>query len=125
MKHSARIVALALFFTAAGGLAEVVVLKGGTVTFTMHGMGHGDMAGMAMGAAPVVRHARTEYGPGVDMRVDTPHAGAAGGTSPGVRTPIRLAGSDAVATRGVPRLGEHTAEVLAEIGMGGRQAGTE
>jgi CopA family copper-resistance protein len=38
----------------------------------MHGMDHGDMAGMAMGAAPVVRHARTEFGPGVDMRVDTP-----------------------------------------------------
>jgi len=38
----------------------------------MHGMDHGAMAGMAMGAAPAVRHARTEYGPGVDMRVDTP-----------------------------------------------------
>jgi CopA family copper-resistance protein len=38
----------------------------------MHGMDHGDMAGMATGAAPVVRHARTEFGPGVDMRVDTP-----------------------------------------------------
>jgi CopA family copper-resistance protein len=38
----------------------------------MHGMDHGATTGMAMGAAPVVRHARTEYGPGVDMRVDTP-----------------------------------------------------
>ena len=38
----------------------------------MHGMDHGAMAGMAMGAAPAVHHARTEYGPGVDMRVDTP-----------------------------------------------------
>jgi len=41
---------------------------------SMPGMDHGDMsmAGMAMGDAPVVRHARTEYGPGTDMRVDTP-----------------------------------------------------
>jgi CopA family copper-resistance protein len=38
----------------------------------MHGMDHGATTGMAMGATPVVRHARTEYGPGVDMRVDTP-----------------------------------------------------
>ena len=36
MKHSARIVALALFFTAAAGLAEVVVLKGGTVITLQH-----------------------------------------------------------------------------------------
>jgi CopA family copper-resistance protein len=37
----------------------------------MQGMDHGAMPGMAH-AAPVVRHARTEYGPGVDMRVDMP-----------------------------------------------------
>jgi CopA family copper-resistance protein len=38
-----------------------------------HGsMEHGSMAGMDKGAAPVVRHARTEYGPGVDMHVDMP-----------------------------------------------------
>lgn len=36
MKHSLRIVALALFFTAAAGLAEVVVLKGGTVITLQH-----------------------------------------------------------------------------------------
>ena len=51
------------------------------------------------------------------MRVDRPHAGARGGTTPGVRTPIRAGGHDAVAERGVPRLGEHTEEVLREIGM--------
>ena len=39
----------------------------------MGGMpGMHDMHGMAMGEAPEVHHARTEYGPGVDMRVDTP-----------------------------------------------------
>lgn len=38
------------------------------------GMDHGNMAGMAPAPtpAPVVRHARTEYGPGVDMHVDMP-----------------------------------------------------
>ena len=39
----------------------------------MSGMDHGAHAGMAMAAAPVrAHHARTEYGPGVDMRVDYP-----------------------------------------------------
>ncbi|MGN6549860.1 MAG: CaiB/BaiF CoA transferase family protein [Pararhizobium sp.] len=51
------------------------------------------------------------------LRIDRPHEGAAGGTTPGVRTPIRLSGTDAAAARGVPRLGEHTDEVLAEIGL--------
>ncbi|KOF19418.1 CoA-transferase [Ensifer adhaerens] len=51
------------------------------------------------------------------MQIDTPHSGAACGTSPGVRTPIRFSDASLVLDRGVPRLGEHTAEVLAEIGM--------
>lgn len=51
------------------------------------------------------------------MRVDTPHSGAAAGTSPGVRTPIRFSAAELALERGVPRLGEHTAEVLTEIGM--------
>lgn len=51
------------------------------------------------------------------MQIDTPHSGAAGGTSPGVRTPIRFSDASLVLDRGVPRLGEHTVEVLAEIGM--------
>jgi CopA family copper-resistance protein len=37
----------------------------------MAGMSHGAMPAMARGA-PVVHHARTEYGPGVDMHVDAP-----------------------------------------------------
>ncbi|WP_077964554.1 CaiB/BaiF CoA transferase family protein [Ensifer adhaerens] len=51
------------------------------------------------------------------MRVDTPHSGAVAGTSPGVRTPIRFSAAELALDRGVPRLGEHTDEVLAEIGM--------
>lgn len=38
----------------------------------MPDMDHGNMAGTA--PAPVVRHARTEYGPGVDMHVDIPRS---------------------------------------------------
>ncbi|WP_323130171.1 CaiB/BaiF CoA-transferase family protein, partial [Sinorhizobium medicae] len=51
------------------------------------------------------------------MRVETPHTGAATGTSPGIRTPIRFSDAALALERGVPRLGEHTEEVLAEIGM--------
>ena len=48
---------------------------GGSAHAAMPGMDHGGMAGMpgmSEGAAPVVRHARTEYSPGVDMHVDMP-----------------------------------------------------
>lgn len=57
------------------------------------------------------------------MRVDTPHSGAAAGTSPGVRTPIRFSAAELALDRGVPRIGEHTDEVLAEIGMQVPKAG--
>ena len=46
-----------------------------TMQDMMGGSAHGmeEMAGMDMGGAPVVQHARTEYhNPGVDMHVDTP-----------------------------------------------------
>ncbi len=36
--------------------------------------GSGDHDGMAMGNVPAVHHARTEYGPGVDMHVDMPRS---------------------------------------------------
>ena len=39
---------------------------------SMAGMQHGGMQGTAMGSMPKVHHARTEYGPGVDMHVDMP-----------------------------------------------------
>ncbi|AHX13357.1 copper resistance protein CopA [Dyella jiangningensis] len=44
----------------------------GMAGMDMNDMPGMDMTGMAMGAAPPVHHARTEYGPGVDMHVDTP-----------------------------------------------------
>ncbi|OJF91277.1 CaiB/BaiF CoA transferase family protein [Pararhizobium antarcticum] len=51
------------------------------------------------------------------MRIEVPHTGAAAGTVPGVRTPLKFSGADLALERGSPRLGEHTNEVLAEIGM--------
>jgi crotonobetainyl-CoA:carnitine CoA-transferase CaiB-like acyl-CoA transferase len=48
------------------------------------------------------------------MRLDLPRAG--GGTVPAVRTPIRMSDTPLVYERASPRLGEHTAEILAELG---------
>ncbi len=50
------------------------------------------------------------------MRIDRPSATAKGGTIPGLRTPIILGGQPAAAERPSPRLGEHTEEILREIG---------
>jgi len=50
------------------------------------------------------------------MRIDMPSAAAAGGTIPGVRTPIKIDGRVMSSGRPSPRLGEHTDEILREIG---------
>ncbi len=58
---------------------------------------------------PQVRHR------GMARVLDAP--GTAGGTVPAVRTPIRFSECELKLERAAPRLGEHSAEVLAEIGM--------
>ena len=50
------------------------------------------------------------------MRLDLPTAAAKAGSIPGVRTPIVIDGAPMAAERPAPRLGEHTAEILKEIG---------
>ena len=52
------------------------------------------------------------------MRLDLPDAGAKGGTIPGVRTPIMIDGQPMASERPAPRLGQHTRDILREIGEG-------
>jgi crotonobetainyl-CoA:carnitine CoA-transferase CaiB-like acyl-CoA transferase len=49
------------------------------------------------------------------MRVDLPIVG--GATVPSVRPPIAFSGAELALQRPSPRLGEHTDEILAELGM--------
>jgi len=50
------------------------------------------------------------------MRIDLPHPAAKGGSIPGVRSPITINGRRAAADRAQPQVGEHTQEILREIG---------
>jgi crotonobetainyl-CoA:carnitine CoA-transferase CaiB-like acyl-CoA transferase len=50
------------------------------------------------------------------MRIDRPHPAAKGGRIPGVRSPITINGRRAAADRAQPQIGEHSEEILREIG---------
>jgi crotonobetainyl-CoA:carnitine CoA-transferase CaiB-like acyl-CoA transferase len=50
------------------------------------------------------------------MRIDRPNPDAKGGSIPGVRAPITINGQPMAAERPPPAVGEHTEEVLREIG---------
>ncbi len=52
------------------------------------------------------------------MKLELPSTAAKGGTIPGVRTPIVMDGWRAASEQPAPRLGEHSAEILREIGEG-------
>ncbi|WP_346908461.1 CaiB/BaiF CoA-transferase family protein [uncultured Roseibium sp.] len=52
------------------------------------------------------------------MKVDLPATGVKGGTIPSVRTPITFSDSELVLKHAAPTLGEHTDEILREIGEG-------
>ena len=62
-------------------------------------------------ADPQVRHR--------GMRLDLPSSAAAGGTIPGVRTPLMIDGIAAAHESPSPRLGEHDAEIRADPSWGG------
>jgi crotonobetainyl-CoA:carnitine CoA-transferase CaiB-like acyl-CoA transferase len=50
------------------------------------------------------------------MRIDRPSTRAKGGSIPGVRSPLIIDGKPMAAERPSPQLGEHSAEILREIG---------
>ncbi|MEP1931211.1 MAG: CaiB/BaiF CoA-transferase family protein [Roseibium sp.] len=55
------------------------------------------------------------------MKVELPASGVEGGSIASVRTPIRFKNGNLVLEHAAPLLGEHTAEILSELGLDPRQ----
>jgi crotonobetainyl-CoA:carnitine CoA-transferase CaiB-like acyl-CoA transferase len=87
-----------------------------TATFTRDAL-LGKLESVGVPAGPINTVADVFADPQVvhrGLRLDLPRAG--GGTVPTVRTPIRMSETPLAYDRPSPRLGQHTAEILAELG---------
>lgn len=90
-----------------------------TATFTREAL-LAALEGAGVPAGPINTIADTFADPQVEargLRLDLPHTGAKGGTVPSVRSPLVLSETPTAYGRGAPRLGEHTAEIRAELGL--------
>ncbi|SHL66237.1 CaiB/BaiF CoA transferase family protein [Roseibium suaedae] len=111
------------YATNAGRVAHreelVPVLLGETVRFTRDGL-LAELEKKGVPAGPINTVADVFSDPQLihrQMKVDLPLPAAAGGTIPSVRTPIRFSDSTLVLEKASPGLGEHTDEILAELGL--------
>jgi crotonobetainyl-CoA:carnitine CoA-transferase CaiB-like acyl-CoA transferase len=92
------------------------LMSGATATFTREAL-LAELESVGVPAGPINSVADVFADPQVvhrGMRLDLPRAG--GGTVPSVRTPIRMSETPLAYERPSPRLGQHTAEVLSELG---------
>ena len=111
------------YVTNAGRVAHredlVPILLDETVKFTRDGL-LSELEKKGVPAGPINTVADVFADPQLihrQMKVDLPLSSAAGGTIPSVRTPIRFSESNLVLEKASPGLGEHTDEILAELGL--------
>jgi len=94
----------------------VTLMAAATSTFTREAL-LANLESAGVPAGPINSVAEVFADPQVvhrKLRLDLPRAGR--GTVPGVRTPIRMSETPLKYERASPRLGEHTADILAELG---------
>jgi len=94
----------------------VTLMAAATSTFTREAL-LASLESVGVPAGPINSVAEVFADPQVvhrKLRLDLPRAGR--GTVPGVRTPIRMSETPLKYERASPRLGEHTADILAELG---------
>lgn len=73
-------------------------------------------AGRVNAVDEVFADPQVEY---LQIVLETPHPGLSSGMFRSIRSPLRLASTPSKVTRHPPRLGEHTREILAEVGYTG------